>query len=544
MYVYILLLQHDKYYVGHAVTENEHQKYLEQKDILPKAIESLDNSSNKDLPWISLHNAIKVVELIEDGNKQIQKSKTLEYMRKYGWENVRGYAWSQVILKYPPRELNIMPVYKTENIFDNTILSLKNNKYHKFIDKMINQLTDIKQWNNTFRENILYSLTITILPHKIINKKKWSSYDCDIQKNILDEIISTCMKKFKIEEIDKCFKVSPIYYCVNYHSSIKTKESVNDIINFVESKIGAPFFKLRKDLYKTIDITKINSKSNWSQHVENQYVKPTFINLDQVKNKKVLVLDLETTGLPARKEGIHYGKDEYCDYTDNSKYDSSRIIQIAWILVQNFSKTKMNEDDITEYLVKPNGFDKIDDEVVKIHGITYEKANLEGKKFKKIIKKYGLKEAIMQCDIIMGHTCLFDIFILLNECYRSGLNKCVDKLKQILDDNMFFCTAEFGRNVCKQKIGYDKFYEHRTPALKQLYFHYFKFEPEVQHDAKADVNTLLQIFNKVFNFKNTMTDDFKLIEKCNKSMKMIIVKHKNKLTDVENMFCDMLNNKN
>jgi len=33
------------------------------------------------------------------------KLSTLEYMKKYGWENVRGYAWSQREMKRPPREL-------------------------------------------------------------------------------------------------------------------------------------------------------------------------------------------------------------------------------------------------------------------------------------------------------------------------------------------------------------------------------------------------------------------------------------------------------
>jgi hypothetical protein len=43
-----------------------------------------------------------VVKLIEGGDlKQI----TLLYMKKYGWQNVRGYAWSQRNMKTPPKEL-------------------------------------------------------------------------------------------------------------------------------------------------------------------------------------------------------------------------------------------------------------------------------------------------------------------------------------------------------------------------------------------------------------------------------------------------------
>ena len=40
-------------------------------------------------------------KILNDDLKEI----TLDYMKKYGWENVRGYAWSQWNMKNPPREL-------------------------------------------------------------------------------------------------------------------------------------------------------------------------------------------------------------------------------------------------------------------------------------------------------------------------------------------------------------------------------------------------------------------------------------------------------
>lgn len=47
-------------------------------------------------------NKSQIEEVFENGDlKQI----TLDYMRKYGWENVRGYAWSVWNLKHPPKKL-------------------------------------------------------------------------------------------------------------------------------------------------------------------------------------------------------------------------------------------------------------------------------------------------------------------------------------------------------------------------------------------------------------------------------------------------------
>ena len=47
----------------------------------------------------------KIIALEEVRENADLKEVTLEFMRKYGWENVRGYAWSQWNMKNTPREL-------------------------------------------------------------------------------------------------------------------------------------------------------------------------------------------------------------------------------------------------------------------------------------------------------------------------------------------------------------------------------------------------------------------------------------------------------
>lgn len=48
-----------------------------------------------------------VYEIIKNGTNYIGKYKTLELMKKFGWENVRGYAWNKYNLKSPPKDLEI-----------------------------------------------------------------------------------------------------------------------------------------------------------------------------------------------------------------------------------------------------------------------------------------------------------------------------------------------------------------------------------------------------------------------------------------------------
>jgi ssDNA-binding Zn-finger/Zn-ribbon topoisomerase 1/predicted GIY-YIG superfamily endonuclease len=86
IYVYALKLEHGKWYVG----KTSHLK---------RRISQMEEGGNT---WTKMHKVLNVDQVFENGDvKQI----TLDYMRKYGWENVRGYAWSQWNMKYPPKEL-------------------------------------------------------------------------------------------------------------------------------------------------------------------------------------------------------------------------------------------------------------------------------------------------------------------------------------------------------------------------------------------------------------------------------------------------------
>lgn len=85
--VYILKLENHKWYVGK--TSKLDRRLEEHK----KGYRS---------PWTQINKIISVEKIIKNGDL---KSITLDYMRKYGWENVRGYAWSQWNMKRPPKEL-------------------------------------------------------------------------------------------------------------------------------------------------------------------------------------------------------------------------------------------------------------------------------------------------------------------------------------------------------------------------------------------------------------------------------------------------------
>lgn len=115
---------------------------------------------------------------------------------------------------------------------------------------------------------------------------------------------------------------------------------------------------------------------------------------NDIISKNILFLDLETTGL-IKKENIDINanqEDKYPDYKKNELYDSSRIVQIGWIYLEDFDYTyEIVPENILMKLVKPDGFE-IPEESIKIHKITNEIANEKGLNVKKVLKKIIFEE--------------------------------------------------------------------------------------------------------------------------------------------------------
>ncbi len=89
-YTYVLLLNNFNFYIGHTT------------DI----VERLCNHycySEKSSKWVIKNKPIiAIYEIIKNSKKEDEKYKTLELMKKFGWKNVRGYAWCQNKIKKEP----------------------------------------------------------------------------------------------------------------------------------------------------------------------------------------------------------------------------------------------------------------------------------------------------------------------------------------------------------------------------------------------------------------------------------------------------------
>lgn len=188
-----------------------------------------------------------------------------------------------------------------------------------------------------------------------------------------------------------------------------------------------------------------------------------------------LVFDTETSGLPSKDV---YNR--YYPYHDTNKYDTSRIVSIA------FSTDKEEK----YFVVKPEGFQITN---AHIHGITQDMAVQEGVSFNKVVEY--LASIIDSVDTIVGHNIEFDFNVLLAELHRACPHNgslpqdIIFKLKQ----KKQFCTMKNSVDMCKIKGSNGRF---KYPKLTELYNHLFKEIFPAHHalyDARATNRCYLEL---------------------------------------------------
>lgn len=183
-----------------------------------------------------------------------------------------------------------------------------------------------------------------------------------------------------------------------------------------------------------------------------------------------MFLDIETTGLP-----IMAGYDKYHNPRHIEKYDTSRIIEIGYIIANMSGDIYIARSSLIKYDKPiPN---------THIHNIT----NVM------LINSISIATALLQLndditynniDRIVCHNVLFDMNILLSECCRASLDELAYKLNAI----QLICTMREG----KKHMAVDKF-----PKLTELYKHLYDEDIKQRHRAIDDARLCMLCYMKM-----------------------------------------------
>jgi DNA polymerase-3 subunit alpha len=196
-----------------------------------------------------------------------------------------------------------------------------------------------------------------------------------------------------------------------------------------------------------------------------------------------LIFDTETTGRPANYNA---------PLTDSDNWP--RLVQLAWQL----HDTNGDLVEVQNYIVKPDGFE-IPYSVVKIHGITTERAMKQGLPLEEVIDKFN--EAVEKATVVAGHNIEFDINIVGAEYHRIGSAKpllgkhALDTMKSTVD----FCALPGGRG--------GKF---KYPQLAELHQKLFGEGFDAAHNAAADVEATARCFLELIRIGIFSSDDLKI----------------------------------
>lgn len=181
-----------------------------------------------------------------------------------------------------------------------------------------------------------------------------------------------------------------------------------------------------------------------------------------------LFFDVETNGLPKRWNA---------PLTDVDNWP--RVVQIAWLQCDTAGK----EISRKSYIIKPQGF-TIPPEAVKVHGITTERAMLEGVPLNMALREFG--EAACRSETLVAHNLGFDARIVRVEFLRNEMTYNLFEINKV-------CTMHGSTDFCRIP-GYSAYKGYKWPTLAELHWKLFATEFKNAHDAAADVAACAKCF--------------------------------------------------
>ena len=207
-----------------------------------------------------------------------------------------------------------------------------------------------------------------------------------------------------------------------------------------------------------------------------------FLQEETYGRKKILFIDVETTGLPLSQK---------LPYTETNNWP--HLVQAGIIFECGGFQDgfiSYNWPNLLNIIVAPNNY-IIPLESTKIHGISNDYAIKYGYDRNDILPYLDL--LLYHADIIIGHNIEFDLNVLKCEIFRiKGKNsRFIQKKHHIID------TMKIGASICKIPISPFS-NDYKWPSLDELYYTLFNKSITKRHNAMADVHATYECAEELF----------------------------------------------
>lgn len=196
---------------------------------------------------------------------------------------------------------------------------------------------------------------------------------------------------------------------------------------------------------------------------------------------KILFFDTETNGLPLVRKAPETVLENW-----------PRAVSIAWRLCEVSLDTM---ECLTEeyHIVQPIAGIEWSAESMGIHGISMERAMVEGKPIQDIVSLF--RKDAEKASVIVAHNMAFDRPVLLAEFRRLGLSVSWWPKTE-------YCTMDKTKGLCKLPSKYSKPSDpYKYPKLPELHSYLFGGTGDFDfHSAREDVRCLVKCFTEL-NFR-------------------------------------------
>jgi DNA polymerase III epsilon subunit-like protein len=213
-----------------------------------------------------------------------------------------------------------------------------------------------------------------------------------------------------------------------------------------------------------------------------------------MRNSKVLVFDVETSGLLPQKPRYSNAPIPITEYP--------HILQLSFAIYDIINKQLVRTYDT---YIKVDGSVVISDYISKLTGITPEICNHSGKNILDVLKEFY--QAYIECDVIVAHNIDFDEKMILVELERNRpqiikqIPECMilfNKMYEGIQGKERYCTMRKGASLCNimmEPKTPGKSAMTKWPKLAELYAKLFNGEVvDGMHNSIVDVMACLRCY--------------------------------------------------